>query len=435
MELANGKNNIFFNKTKSYINKYDIGEFDIYQNRANSNLYILTKNISHGSKVVDLGCGQGLVGYALRDSDCQIYGLDFDQDAIAKVNKKNYYERVYFSDITKDFFGLQQEDYKNLLNSDVVILSDILEHMEHPTEIILKAINLIKKDGIILISVPNIANSDIVLNLMDGKFNYTEMGILDNTHLKFFTKSSFLQWIRLVNEEYNLSLDCEYIGATFYESEYIKEFKKDYPIFYRLLSSYENNDALQIIFKIKLSEKKFIYEEEPIYISKQIGELFESNFKSANTLENIIINENLGKKFYIDIQEDYIIKQQERIKELEDGINWHNSNKEKLEKYMNKQQERIKELEDGINWHNSNKEKLEKYMNKQQERIKELENAIEFSNEENNKQKEYYINELEILSAINKSEIIKNNDLNKKIFMIENSKIIKILKKMRLLDE
>ena len=74
---------------------------------------------------------------------------------------------------------------------DLIIFADILEHTIHPEKILeYYSTNLLKQKGKIIISVPNIANWNIRLKLLFGKFDYTKTGILDETHLKFFTYNS-----------------------------------------------------------------------------------------------------------------------------------------------------------------------------------------------------------------------------------------------------
>jgi 2-polyprenyl-3-methyl-5-hydroxy-6-metoxy-1,4-benzoquinol methylase len=73
---------------------------------------------------------------------------------------------------------------------DYVILMDILEHLRNPDELLKNIVKLYKiKEGVI-ISIPNVANISIRVNLLMGKFQYTDFGLLDKTHVKFFTFES-----------------------------------------------------------------------------------------------------------------------------------------------------------------------------------------------------------------------------------------------------
>ena len=74
---------------------------------------------------------------------------------------------------------------------DIVILADILEHLVDPATILQYLVNYQQKNTRFLISVPNIANLWVRLNLLLGKFDYADRGIMDRTHLRFFTRKSF----------------------------------------------------------------------------------------------------------------------------------------------------------------------------------------------------------------------------------------------------
>ena len=103
-----------------------------------------------------------------------------------------------------------------------------------------------------MVSIPNIAHIDIILNLLEGNFNYSEFGILDNTHLRFFTKKSFVEWIKNANDLYkyrDFKFDIKHIGTTHYLSEYQKNFINLYPNLYKkILNSNPDLEILQNIF-------------------------------------------------------------------------------------------------------------------------------------------------------------------------------------------
>ena len=79
---------------------------------------------------------------------------------------------------------------------DVILYGDVLEHLKNPSEAIKKFSRYLKKDGYIVVSTPNIANWRIRVNLLFGKFDYQESGILDKTHLRFYTKKTLKKMIK-----------------------------------------------------------------------------------------------------------------------------------------------------------------------------------------------------------------------------------------------
>jgi hypothetical protein len=71
---------------------------------------------------------------------------------------------------------------------DRVLLLDVLEHLKNPERILRQSRGTLKPDGLLIVSVPNVANITVRLALLFGRFNYQERGILDRTHLRFFTR-------------------------------------------------------------------------------------------------------------------------------------------------------------------------------------------------------------------------------------------------------
>ena len=63
---------------------------------------------------------------------------------------------------------------------------------------------MLKDNGKILVSIPNIAHYDIIRGLFNDQFNYSKVGILDNTHIRFFTKKLFAQFIDEINDYWNI---------------------------------------------------------------------------------------------------------------------------------------------------------------------------------------------------------------------------------------
>jgi len=112
-----------------------------------------------------------------------LYGMDFDSDAVTAAQA--YYHTVQQVDIEQPPFP----KFPQL--PDVLVLADVLEHTRYP-EVCLR--NLVEtylpSGGGVIVSVPNIANIFIRWSLLWGRFDYTERGILDRTHFRFFTRRS-----------------------------------------------------------------------------------------------------------------------------------------------------------------------------------------------------------------------------------------------------
>src|ERR1700694_4809854 len=73
---------------------------------------------------------------------------------------------------------------------DVIIFADVLEHLAWPIGVLREYLNLLKDDGSVIVSLPNVGLWSVRFSLMFGRFRYDDSGVLDRTHLRFFTQRS-----------------------------------------------------------------------------------------------------------------------------------------------------------------------------------------------------------------------------------------------------
>jgi 2-polyprenyl-3-methyl-5-hydroxy-6-metoxy-1,4-benzoquinol methylase len=135
------------------------------------------------TSALDVGCASGGFGRTLRraNADAVLWGIE--PSSLVDEQGWNIYERVIkglFPDV------LNQIDR----TFDLVVLNDVLEHMEDPWAALTRVHELMSTNAYVLVSLPNIANFRIVKQLVLNKFTYTDEGVLDRTHLRFFTDSS-----------------------------------------------------------------------------------------------------------------------------------------------------------------------------------------------------------------------------------------------------
>lgn len=140
--------------------------------------------IDANSKVLDIGCATGYFAKELLNKNCETWGVDGDKEAIKKASK--YCKRTVLVNIDEIHKLPVPKKY-----FDYVIILDVIEHLLHP-EILFDIVKpLLKDGGKIIISVPNIAHASIRWMLLKGNFQYVSTGIMDKTHLHFYTKKSF----------------------------------------------------------------------------------------------------------------------------------------------------------------------------------------------------------------------------------------------------
>ncbi|BAY62450.1 type 11 methyltransferase [Calothrix brevissima NIES-22] len=150
----------------------------------NNSIRKMLNLIGNNQRVVDFGCATGYLAQILNQKGCIVTGVEINSDA-AQIAAQ-YCQEVIVADL--DFVSVQE-----ILPSqefDVAVFGDVLEHLRNPWKVLSDTKDILKKDGYVVASIPNIGHGAIRLALLQGKFEYTELGILDNTHLRFFTRET-----------------------------------------------------------------------------------------------------------------------------------------------------------------------------------------------------------------------------------------------------
>ena len=140
--------------------------------------------IPSGARVLDVGCATGFFARRLaREKGCRVTGIEADERAGREA--AGVCERVYVGNLEDGSFlaGIDA-------SGDVVFLGDILEHLADPRPVLRRAHAWIAPGGCLICSVPNVAYWKIRYELLRGRFDYADLGILDRTHLRFYTRRS-----------------------------------------------------------------------------------------------------------------------------------------------------------------------------------------------------------------------------------------------------
>lgn len=172
--------------------------------------------------VLDVGCNTGSIGIELVKHNCTVDGIEYSKKYYDILKKSGVYENIYnisVSDFNSKGF---KSFYDNKVKYDYIIFADVLEHLVNPQEVIYMLSNKLKPKGKIIISIPNIAHIDIIINLLNGKFNYSNEGLLDDTHLRFFTKSSFIQMITNIENSKNINYNVDLFAQTKVVPDYLE---------------------------------------------------------------------------------------------------------------------------------------------------------------------------------------------------------------------
>ena len=138
--------------------------------------------LPQGLRTLDVGCGSGVHGAELkRIHGHSVVGVDLSAQSIEKARAR--LDGAYVGDVTKpeDYPFARKERF------DLILFSDILEHLMDPAGVLAGHLFLLKPGGHVIVSLPNIAIWNVRLGLLIGNFRYHETGTLDKTHLRFFT--------------------------------------------------------------------------------------------------------------------------------------------------------------------------------------------------------------------------------------------------------
>lgn len=160
-------------------------DYDVDVNDDGTSHGAMISMVAPGSRVLDVGCATGYIARALRQKDCTVWGIELSAEA-AELAAPDL-EGLVVGDLDRmsfaDEFGDQQ--------FDAILFGDVLEHLMYPARALREAMSALAPEGQIVISIPNVAHASVRLALMAGKWNYTETGLLDETHIRFFTPHTF----------------------------------------------------------------------------------------------------------------------------------------------------------------------------------------------------------------------------------------------------
>lgn len=131
-------------------------------------------------RALDVGCGYGNMAKRLKNERAiEVVGIEKEERAV-NIAKDNV-DKLIIGD-AEDMKLPFEEGY-----FDCIVYGDVLEHLKEPWKLFKKHTYYLKKGGYCIASIPNIAHYSVIKGLMNDKWEYTSSGIMDKTHLRFFT--------------------------------------------------------------------------------------------------------------------------------------------------------------------------------------------------------------------------------------------------------
>jgi len=144
--------------------------------------------VREGARVLDVGCGTGCVSRVIQQlRNAHVVGVE-PETARAKFARDRGIEVVQGY--------LTAELIASLGKFDAVVFADVLEHLANPMSLLQLGCSALERDGVVLISVPNVAHWSVRWALLRGRFDYAQDGIMDATHLRWFTAASLGRWLQ-----------------------------------------------------------------------------------------------------------------------------------------------------------------------------------------------------------------------------------------------
>jgi 2-polyprenyl-3-methyl-5-hydroxy-6-metoxy-1,4-benzoquinol methylase len=134
---------------------------------------------SHTAKLLDVGCGAGvMLAEAKRSGVRQVYGIEVEGSVAREAEP--LLDGLLVDDIEQA--AIPWKDF------DCITCADVLEHLKDPWLVLRKLRSLLSENGVIVASIPNIAHFSVLVKILRDRFVYENQGILDRTHLRFFTR-------------------------------------------------------------------------------------------------------------------------------------------------------------------------------------------------------------------------------------------------------
>ncbi len=167
--------------------------------------------------MLDVGCGEGLFGKTAKERfGAEVWGIDINKSSIqqAELNLDN----AFFGDVSQLFDVLPDKHF------DVIYFNDVLEHMVDPYSLLENIKSKLGATGLVVASIPNIRYHRVLTQiLLKRDFKYEKAGVMDETHMRFFTQKSIKR----------MFVNAGYEPVTL---EAINKGKSIRPLFYQLVS-------------------------------------------------------------------------------------------------------------------------------------------------------------------------------------------------------
>jgi 2-polyprenyl-3-methyl-5-hydroxy-6-metoxy-1,4-benzoquinol methylase len=155
---------------------------------------LVLEEVPDGARVLDVGCATGYLAAELSRRGCVVDGIEVDP--IAAQEARACCRHIIVGDLEAPATRADVERMIADTPPDIIICADVLEHLRDPWTVLAWLRTLLAPGGRVVISVPNIAHWTGRRALLRGRFDSTDYGLFDRTHLRFFTRASAAELAR-----------------------------------------------------------------------------------------------------------------------------------------------------------------------------------------------------------------------------------------------
>jgi 2-polyprenyl-3-methyl-5-hydroxy-6-metoxy-1,4-benzoquinol methylase len=161
--------------------RYDFEKIDLDSGNVHADVVQL---VGDAERVLELGPATGYMSRAFAERGATVVGIEIDPEMATRAEE--FCSRVIVGDL--DTLDLDAELGEERF--DAIVAADVIEHLKDPLVALKRLRRFLTPEGAFVISVPNVAHGSVRLALLEGHFDYQDIGLLDSTHLRFFTRES-----------------------------------------------------------------------------------------------------------------------------------------------------------------------------------------------------------------------------------------------------
>jgi 2-polyprenyl-3-methyl-5-hydroxy-6-metoxy-1,4-benzoquinol methylase len=207
-------------------------------------LFQIVKMLPDASTVLDIGAGGGTLGQVLKRAKKNVTIDGIEPNAFAANLAKPFYRNMHIGFAQEFFTEINANKY------DYIVLADVIEHIPNPMIFLTELLKNVQLSTNIVISVPNIAFGGVRLALLNGQFEYVDSGLLERTHLRFFTLDTAKKLFKLLNL---VPIHIFSLERSFYRTEFSRSSLKASPL--QIFKLAINSDARAYQYLFLLSRK------------------------------------------------------------------------------------------------------------------------------------------------------------------------------------